>query len=613
MQDATLTPQNLSACHELIARLSSELQERDVQLHERDALIEQQVRTMLDIHQSREVLQQDNATLKLTIEKLLQRLYGNRRERFLDNPDQLKLDFGDVQTEEAVRDAVADLQQLADEIESRRTRKGRKRRSSQKFPPHLPRVEKLVDVPEENKLCPVHGEKKLIGYDETETLKMKPPELYVEVSKYPKYACEEASQCGVEQAERPTGLVEGNRFDTSVAAEVIVAKYAYHLPYYRQQDWFARMGWTPSRSTLLNLLAAAVFALEPLAAYYRKRLLGSAVLGCDETRVTLLIPPALPEIDPLNPRSRRIYDVLSAAMEKKKASVEARMWAYRSVDLPINLFDFTVSRHRDGPNEILASYYGKLMGDCWSGFQKIELRSDGRIARGACWAHARRKVFDGRSSHPDQASRLLALIGRLYDIEDRGQLLTEQERLELRRLESLPVLARIRELIDGQSCARVLPKSALGEALGYLRNNWDALLVYASDGLMPIDNNDVEQLMKQVALGRKNWLFVGSVEAGNRAAVLLTLISTAVRNDLDVWAYLKDVLDQLLAGSTDYHALCADVWKQSHPEHVRVYRAEERQAASDTRRLRRAKRRAAKAGVNSTPTSSENSTPVVGA
>ena len=127
--------------------------------------------------------------------------------------------------------------------------------------------------------------------------------------------------------------------------------------------------------------------------------------------------------------------------------------------------------------------------------------------------------------------------------------------------------------------------------MAYLRNHLDALNVFVTDGRMPIDNNEVEQLMKHVALGRKNWLFLGSVEAGNRTAIMLTIISTALRNDLDVCAYLKDVLDQLLRGSTDYHSLRADVWKQSHPESVRHYRADERRDAADRCQYRRAQRR----------------------
>ena len=124
-----------------------------------------------------------------------------------------------------------------------------------------------------------------------------------------------------------------------------------------------------------------------------------------------------------------------------------------------------------------------------------------------------------------------------------------------------------------------------------MRNQWSALVNYLQDGRLPIDNNDVEQLMKQVALGRKNWLFVGSVAAGERAADFLTLVSSAVRNDLDVWAYIKDVLDQLLAGSTNYESLRPDVWRQRHPEFVRQYRVDERRDRADRKQRRRASRR----------------------
>ena len=137
----------------------------------------------------------------------------------------------------------------------------------------------------------------------------------------------------------------------------------------------------------------------------------------------------------------------------------------------------------------------------------------------------------------------------------------------------------------------MLLKNQFAEALGYLRNHWDPLRLYLTDGRMPMDNNETEQLMKQVAVGRKNWLFVGSVAAGERAADFLTLVSSAVRNDLDVWAYSKDVLDQLLAGSTYYHSLRPDIWKESHPEAVREYRVQERRDRAERQRVRRAQRR----------------------
>ena len=140
--------------------------------------------------------------------------------------------------------------------------------------------------------------------------------------------------------------------------------------------------------------------------------------------------------------------------------------------------------------------------------------------------------------------------------------------------------------------ARILPKSKFGQALGYLRNHWAPLQLYLSDGRMPIDNNDVEQLMKQIALGRKNWLFIGSVAAGQRAADFFTLLASAIRNDLDVWAYVKDVLDRLLAGETHYEPLRPDRWRESHPEAIRQYRVAERRDKADRQQARRAARRA---------------------
>ena len=240
---------------------------------------------------------------------------------------------------------------------------------------------------------------------------------------------------------------------------------------------------------------------------------------------------------------------------------------------------------------MLSDFTGFLMGDCWSGFQKIELRSNSRIQRAACWTHARRKLDECRENHPRHTTVLLALIRQLYDLEDRAKLWSAEQRLELRQRESVRVLKQIRTYLDGPQLERLLPKSDLAEAIGYMKNNWDALLLYTTDGRLPIDNNETEHLMKQIATGRKNWMHIGSLAAGVRAANLMTIISTAARNDLDVCSYLKDVLDQTLAGSTDWESLRADRWKEQHPEAVRTYRVEERRDAVDRRRARRARRR----------------------
>ncbi len=369
----------------------------------------------------------------------------------------------------------------------------------------------------------------LIGFDESESLELKRMELRVRVTKVAKYVEENNPQAGVLSPERPTGLVEGNRYGPCVAAEIIAAKYFYHLPLYRQQDLFASCGWTPSRSTLLNIMTAAEFALQPLALYYHNLIRGVSLLGCDDTTVNLIVPRQLPELDPMNPRSDSARAQLAAAIEAGKKNITARMWAYRGIELPINVYDFTVNRSREGPDLMLSNFQGTLLGDCWSGFQKIHLRSDARIERAACWAHARRKFWEIRHNFPLETSRVLGLIGQLFEIESRCQSLEPAERCRRRQQESSRVLESLRSYIDSDACASLLPKSGLGQAIGYLRNHWEALSVFLGNGLLPIDNNEVEQLMRQVALGRKNWLFIGSVEAGWRAANLMTIVSTAAR------------------------------------------------------------------------------------
>ncbi|MBM4057057.1 MAG: IS66 family transposase, partial [Planctomycetes bacterium] len=410
----------------------------------------------------------------------------------------------------------------------------------------------------------------------------------------PKLACPKVPECGVVEAPRPVGLVEGNRYDTSVAAEVMVAKYAYHLPVYRQQNLFASCGWTPARSTLQNVLRQAALLIRPLVAHLREVVRAGPIIGTDDTTVTLVVKDSPLPLDPDNPKNARAREVIAAAQADHRGSITARMWVYRSVTAPINVFDFTVSRHRDGPLLFLQGFAGGLLADCYSGYDAVQAASDGKIVRAACVAHARRKIFEARNNHPVHASVLLAMFRELYDIEDRTKQFLPEERLAMRQAESKPLWERIREYVASDATGNVMPKEPFGQALTYLRNQFDHLLVHLDDGLMPIDNNDAEQLMKQVALGRKNWMFIGSVDAGYRAADLMSLVSSAERNDLDVFPYVKDVLGRLLNGDADYESLRPDVWKAVHPEAVRVYRVEERRSRADAQSFKRARRRPAK-------------------
>jgi transposase len=582
MQDAHALPDDLAACQ--------------ARLVEQEALLVEQARALVDLQATRQQLSQENESLALAIQKLLARLYGRRSERHALDPAQQQLDFGheaggdDPDVQDALADAAAEAEQLIEQHAVRRRAQPRKSRSEQ-LPAHLPRYEVTAEALPHQQHCEEHGARQVIGYDVTETLEFERPKLRVRVTKYPKFVCADQPQCGVAQPPRPPSLVEGNRYDTGIAAEIVTAKYAYHLPTYRQQDWFAGSGWMPGRSTLLNIMSSADYVLEPLYLHYGDWVRTSPVIPTDETSVMLLLPPEIPAARDER-KSQQIHEVLSAARAANKSHVSARMWVYRSLGAAgANVFDFQLSRRRDGPQEFLRNYTGTLLGDCYTGFESIVLASESRIVRAACHAHARRKIFEAREYHPLEVPQLLAWYRQLYDVEDQARGQSPAEVLALRQQLSVPIMGRLRAWLDSAAARQVLPKSPLGEALRYLVNQWEALSVFLGDGRVPIDNNETEQLMKQVATGRKNWLFIGSVEAGYRAAILMTIVSTAHRYHLDIWLYVKDILDRLLAGERDLATLRADRWAVAHPAALRPHRIEEVRYRAEAKAVRRAHRR----------------------
>jgi hypothetical protein len=288
-----------------------------------------------------------------------------------------------------------------------------------------------------------------------------------------------------------------------------------------------------------------------------------------------------------------MQEVFEKAIDENQPSINGKMWAYRGLNIKLNVFDFTVSRHRDGPELFFADYEGTLLGDCWHGFESIAVSSQGRIVRAACNAHARRK-FEDSTAYPDERKQWMRWYQELYDIEDRGKAMSLEDRLALRQREARPIWDAMKiwlEEVKQRTRNVILPKSDFAKALQYVRNHFVELRRYLDDARLPFDNNETEQLMKQVALGRKAWLFAGSVLGGERSAGFLTLVSSAHRNDLDVWLYVNDVLEQLLAGTTDYEPLLPWNWAASHPEAIRKYRVEERRERSVRRAAKRANRR----------------------
>ena len=491
--------------------------------------------------------------------------------------------------EQARQEAEAEAQQVLEDLEPERKRKPKKKRS-ESLPSHLPEIKQLSDVPEQDRVCPTHGPMTMIAMDKTETLVYEPAKLYRRVTEYPKFACKHCKENGAVSAERPTGLVEGNKYDSSVAAAIVVHKLDMHLPLYRQTDLFGSGGWTPSRSTLQNLFSQVDFALLGLVSAMTKLVQQDSAVGLDESSCRMLMPKEVPQARSDDLKTERLIEKIEEAKAKGEDSIIGKMWVYRGLErAPYNIFDFRISRHRDGPDDFLRESKCIVQGDCFSRNTSVVKHNGERLLFAACWAHARRKVYDVAKENQYRQT-LLDMIQGLYDVNVREQGMDADARVAHRKRFALPLLEAIKKYVDSLDESKLLPKSDMAGALGYIRNHWEALNVYVRNGQIPIDNNRVEQLMRQVALGRKNWLFVTNVESGERVARLMSIVSSAKRHSLDVWKYLKDVLDRVLAGETDYSRMMPDVWKQEHPEAVRVYREEESRYKEDRKQVTRARR-----------------------
>jgi len=290
-------PDDLSACQALVEQLVATIGLQTQQLDSQARELESHAQTIVELEQRREAIEKEKEEWQLAYLELLQRAFRRRAERYLQDPNQLVLDFPESpEAAENLAEAVDEAEQtIAEHTRRRRRRPGKP--GDEEFPEHIERYEVEVEPSEEQAHCPEHGARKLIGYDTTKTLEIERPKLRVRVTKYPKFVCEGFPECGVSSPERPTGLVEGNRYDTSVAAEVITAKYGFHLPTYRQQDLFAGGGWTPARSTLLNILSASGFVVRPLVEHFKRDVLASGLVGTDDTPVTRILPSEIPKAE----------------------------------------------------------------------------------------------------------------------------------------------------------------------------------------------------------------------------------------------------------------------------------------------------------------------------
>lgn len=425
-----------------------------------------------------------------------------------------------------------------------------------------------MDLPDEEKTCPCcNRQKDRIGEDITKILEFVPSKLKVHEHIRAKYACRYCKD-GVSCPPPPERPIVRGIAGPGLITQIVVSKFGDHLPLYRQEDIFVRHGLHIARSTQCDWVAAAAELLKRLYDLQRKRILQSAVMWTDDTPVTVLTGD-------------------------DKGSCKGRFWAYVGDDQhPYSVYDFTMSRRRDGPQSFLENYDGFLQADAYAGYDAIYLESGNDIIEVACWAHARRKFFDALKNYPREAHQILEWIQQLYDIEDRGRDLPIEARCELRQVEANPVLDHI-DVYLADLKSTILPKSALAKAVTYARNQWDALRCYTTHGRLTIDNNTAERTLRHQAIGRKNWMFLGSETSGPRAAILYTILAGAKRHRLEPWTYVRELLMRLHADDPQLEDMLPDRWAAAHPESVLTHRLEESRKKAATKKLRRQQRRRA--------------------
>jgi transposase len=494
---------------------------------------------------ARDRLEARNATLEAEVDRLtaqadrldhiisvLRRAqFGRRSERITD--DQIELALEDVETGFGVQDAQveADSPTLrADATKTRRANRGH-------LPKHLPR-EEIVIAPERTDCPCCGGDLHVIAEDVSERLDKIPARLRVIVTRRPKYACRMCERTGADetagiiQAPAPPRLVPGGLPSEALIADVLVAKYADHLPLYRQSQMLAREGIAIDRSTLANWVGFAAFELAPLHERLVATLKASDKLFADETRC--------PVLDPGRGRTKTGYLWAIAR--------DDRPWCGR--DPPAVAYLYAPGRGKEHAVRHLAGFTGTLQVD---GYRAYDALADGKriggpVTLALCWSHFRRRFYDiAKGGHAPIANEALQRIGALYEIEAeiRGQ--SSDERRAVRQVRAGPVIEALKPWLENQ-LRRVSGRSAIAEAMRYGLSRWDGLTRYLDDGRIEIDTNVVERSIRPIALNRKNALFAGSDEGGANWAIVASLIETAKLNGVNPHAWLTDTLEKLVDG-----------------------------------------------------------------
>jgi len=457
------------------------------------------------------------------IQALTLELAHLRRMRFGVKSEALDAETRDLFQETLASDVAAAEAELARrQAEAEETaaipRPKRDRAGRQPLPEHLTRIEHRHEP--ESCTCGQCGKDLvLIGEDVSEQLDVEPARFFVHRHIRPQYACRACET--VTAAPIPPAVIDGGMAATGLLAWVIIGKYLDHLPLYRLERVAARDGVTLARSTLAEWVGRTGVALQPLADRLTACLLERPVLHADETPVQ--------QLDPGSGKTKRAY-----------------LWAYMSNVLetgpPIVVFDYQTSRSGAHARNFLGEWEGALMVDDFGGYKALFGQG---VTELGCFAHARRKYFELNEAQANPiAQEALVRIAALYAIEARGRDMSIAERAELRQREAQPLLASMHDWLKATRVT-VANGGGAAKAIDYSLKRWPALARYANSGALPIDNNPVENAIRPICLGKKNWLFTGSERAGKRAAAIQSLLATAALNGLDPAAWLRKTLEKL--------------------------------------------------------------------
>ncbi len=468
---------------------------------------------------------------KLRLEQQLmvamKKLYGPRADRIGGTGDlaQLLLEFAIELEARPVETADLPPDGDAGPIDPRtvrriKRRKGRRDLGSDEFD-HLPVVRKEHDLKEADKPCPCCNQPRVkIGGESSWQIEYMPGYFYRLEHVQMKYACRACEQNAlnpnIELADKPVQPIEKGMAGPGLLAYVVTAKFADYLPLYRLENIFARNGFEIDRVTQCIWCRDVADLVKPLYDRMVRRLLGSHFICTDDTVMPMLAPGRIKQ---------------------------ARMWVYLGDGAnPYNIFDFTLSRSRDGPALFLKGYNQTIVADAYGGYDGICLEAG--ITQAGCWAHARRKFVDTRDLSPKIADEALLLIGKLFAIEQQAKDLNPQERLQLRQSQSQPIITQLHGKLQAWK-QTLLPKHPVTGAINYCINQWKPLTRFLADGAIPIHNNLAEQEMKRQALNRKNSLFVGNQRGGQTAAILSSFTSTCRRHGIDPQIYFTQLLTNL--------------------------------------------------------------------